>query len=190
MHEFYLTVDDLEAFYRRAKAIVAVSQGIYNRLVERGIPQEKLVLIPNGSNVELFQHKPELRSRLRKELGLEGRLHFADYVPDELLPDLYAGAGVFVYPSLYEGFGLPVLEAMACGTPVIASNTSALPEIAGDAARLVDPRDVDELARALVEMLSDTALRETFTQKGLAHVKTFSWQATARRVWEAYHSVL
>lgn len=156
----------------------------YARAVQSHNLAHKLVLVGQP------QWKASEVLRAVEEQGLRNRVILTGFVPDDELRLLYNAATVFVYPSLYEGFGLPVLEAMACGTPVIASNTSALPEIAGDAARLVDPRDVDELARALVEMLSDTALRETFTQKGLAHVKTFSWQATARRVWEAYHSVL
>jgi Glycosyltransferase len=93
--------------------------------------------------------------RRLRELGLEDRVIFTGYVPDEDLPAIYSAADLFVFPSLYEGFGLPVLEAMACGTPVVCSNTSSLPEVAGDAALLVDPTDVRALAGAIERVLTD-----------------------------------
>jgi glycosyltransferase involved in cell wall biosynthesis len=115
-----------------------------------------------------------------RQLGLETRVHFVGYVPQEELPALLSGAQVFVLPSLYEGFGLPVLEAMACGTPVICSNTSSLPEVAGDAALLVNPDDTDQLASAMRRILADGGLRRDLAQKGLAQVKHFSWTRCAQ----------
>lgn len=122
-------------------------------------------------------------------LGLHDRVIFTGFVEEEDLPDLYRGALLFVYPSLYEGFGLPILEAMACGTPVIASNTSSMPEVAGDAALLVDPYDPEALASAMASVLTDEALREAFRQKGVARVKRFSWEAVARKTLEVYQAL-
>ena len=103
-----------------------------------------------------------------------------DYVPDEDLAGLYSGARVFVFPSLYEGFGFPLLEAMACGTPVICSNTSSLPELAGDAALLVNPTDTDALASTINRVLSEPNLRAMLVEKGFEQVKKFSWEKAAR----------
>jgi len=98
------------------------------------------------------------------------------YVDQKLLPDLYAGATAFALPTLYEGFGLPVLEAMACGVPVVASNRGALPEVCGNAALLVDPTDADALAEAVLAAIGDSALRDA----GLARARSFTWERTAR----------
>lgn len=114
------------------------------------------------------------------QLGLDGRVVFPGYVPDEDLPALLSGAIAFVYPSLYEGFGIPVLEAGACGVPVITSNTSSLPEVAGDAALLVDPHDVDAIADAMYRIITDEALRAELARRGLENVKRFSWEKCAR----------
>jgi alpha-1,3-rhamnosyl/mannosyltransferase len=94
---------------------------------------------------------------------------------------LYSAADVFVYPSFYEGFGLPVLEAMACGTPVAASNRTSLPEVVGDAGLLFDPDDIDAMATAIQRLVDDRALRDALVAKGLARVKDFTWQRTAAR---------
>lgn len=109
------------------------------------------------------------------------------YVPDADLPLLYNAADIFCYPSLYEGFGLPVLEAMACGAAVVTSNLSALPEVVGGAARMVNPYEVTEIADALGETLSNSAYRQTLRARGLARAKLFSWERTARQTVEVYH---
>ncbi len=127
--------------------------------------------------------------RRLRELGLEERVHFTGYVPDEDLPVLYSAADLFVFPSLYEGFGLPVLEAMACGVPVVCSNTSSLPEVAGDAALLVDPTDVRALAAAMERALTDQALRATLRARGLERARRFTWEEAARRTLEVYRQV-
>jgi glycosyltransferase involved in cell wall biosynthesis len=101
------------------------------------------------------------------------------HVPDERLPALYRGADLFAYPSLYEGFGLPVLEAMRCGTPVVTSRRSSLPEVAGDAALYADPDDVDSIRNALARGLTDAAERERLVREGLARARGFSWDRTA-----------
>jgi glycosyltransferase involved in cell wall biosynthesis len=103
------------------------------------------------------------------------------YVADQDLPALYAGASAFIYPSLYEGFGLPPLEAMACGAPVIASDATALPEVVGEAGLLFPPHDVDALADAIQRVISDAALRGELTRRGLARAAGFSWEHAARR---------
>ena len=103
-----------------------------------------------------------------------------DYVPDEDLPGLYSGARAFVFPSLYEGFGFPVLEAMACGAPVVCANTSSLPEVASEAALLVDPEDTAALAGAIGRLLEDAPLRERLTAMGLEQVRKFSWERAAK----------
>jgi len=121
----------------------------------------------------------EIFATVRK-LGLEGRVLFPGYVPEEDLPALLSGATAFVLPSLYEGFGLPVLEAMACGTPVIAANVSSLPEVVGDAGLLVDPLDSDALAATMQRLVQDAALGEDLRQRGLARARLFSWPRSAQ----------
>jgi glycosyltransferase involved in cell wall biosynthesis len=127
---------------------------------------------------------------LVRNLGLEDRVHFTGYVPQEHLPALYSAAAAFLFPSLYEGFGLPVLEAMACGTPVITSNVSSLPEVAGHAALLVDPRDARALADAVNLVLSDEGVRRRLREAGLARAATFTWRACAEATLAVYRSVL
>jgi glycosyltransferase involved in cell wall biosynthesis len=102
---------------------------------------------------------------------------------------LYNLADIFVFPSLYEGFGLPVLEAMACGTPVITSNCSSLPEVAGDAAILVNPEDEDELAEAIMRLITNDSLRESLRKKGLERAKLFTWEDTARKTLKLFKEV-
>jgi len=114
------------------------------------------------------------------------RIRFTGFVDEDDLPALYAGADLFVYPSSYEGFGFPVLEAMACGTPVITSNISSLPELAGDAGLLVDPQDVDALAGAMRRVLVDDALRQQMRARGFEQARRFTWEETARRTLEVY----
>jgi len=116
-------------------------------------------------------------------------VRFIRDVDDADLPALYAGAAVFVFPSLYEGFGLPPLEAMACGAPVVSSNAPALPEVVGDAAVLVNPRAADELAAAITRVLSDAALRDELRAKSLARAARFSWERCARATLQVYASV-
>jgi glycosyltransferase involved in cell wall biosynthesis len=129
-------------------------------------------------------------SREIAELGLHDAVVTLGYVPDGELPALYTGAAAFVFPSLYEGFGLPVLEAMACGTPVITSDTSSLPEVAGNAALLVDPRDPVALGDAIVKVLHDPALAADLRQRGYARASTMTWDATVARLLAVYEETL
>lgn len=121
--------------------------------------------------------------------SLAGRVILPGYIPPEDLSALLSGALAFVYPSLYEGFGLPILEAMACDTPVICSRAAALPEVAGDAALLVDPHDVDALAFALRRMHDDPALREELIRRGRVRCQVFTWTNCARTVLEVLEEV-
>lgn len=111
-------------------------------------------------------------------------LHVTGYVPDADLPPLYSGAELFVYPSLYEGFGLPVLEAMACGAPVVCSNNTALPEVAGEAAILVDPREPESVAEGIRSVLDDAATRDGLRRRGWERSQRFRWEDAAARVWQ------
>jgi len=124
-----------------------------------------------------------------KTLGIQDKIKFLGYVPDTDLPIIYKHASVFVYPSVYEGFGLPVLEAMAYGTPVITSNVSSLPEVAGDAALLVNPYDEGQIAEGMDKVLSDPELRRQLIRRGREQVKKFSWMETASRTLELYEQV-
>ncbi len=124
-----------------------------------------------------------------QELGLEPYVRFTGYVPEAVLPDLYGGARLFVFPSLYEGFGLPVLEALACAAPVVAGNRGGIPEIAGQAAILVDPYDVDALAEAMLRVLQDKQLRDELRLRGPGQAALFSWERTARETRNVYESI-
>jgi glycosyltransferase involved in cell wall biosynthesis len=121
--------------------------------------------------------------------GLSERIVFPGYIPDEDLPALLSAATAFVFPSLYEGFGIPVLEAGRCGLPVITSNTSSLPEVAGDAALLVDPHDVDAIADAMYRIITDRDLAAELTRRGHENVKRFSWEKCARETLAVLESV-
>jgi glycosyltransferase involved in cell wall biosynthesis len=119
-----------------------------------------------------------------RRLGLDRRVVLTGYVPDTDLAPLLSGARVFLFPSLYEGFGFPVLEAMACGTPVICSSVSSLPEVAGDAALQVDPGDVEGLAAAMVRILHDDVLSRTLVDRGFRQIRRFSWRRCAQEVMQ------
>jgi glycosyltransferase involved in cell wall biosynthesis len=134
-------------------------------------------------------HEDELREHARS-LGVDGDVRFPAWVSGEEVEGLWAIAAAFVFPSLYEGFGLPVLEAMARGVPVACSKASSLPEVAGDAALLFDPRDESALAEALRRLLDDHALRERLRARGLARAAEFTWERTARLTLKSYGRAL
>ncbi|HOO40830.1 MAG TPA: glycosyltransferase family 1 protein, partial [Syntrophales bacterium] len=133
------------------------------RLIFTGNPNEKLM-------------------SLARNLDVEKRVEFMGRVPEGDLPGLYRGALALIFPSLYEGFGLPVVEAMACGTPVLTSNTTSLPEVAGDAALLVDPTSVEQIKGGIERLCSDPELRRMLSEKGLQRVKLFKWENVADKV--------
>ena len=111
------------------------------------------------------------------------------YVDEQDLPALYSAAAAFVYPSLYEGFGLPILEAMSCGAPVITSNTSSMPEISGDAALLFNPTDVGQLTTLLLEVIGNDSLRKELSRKGIDRAREFRWEKTARATLKIYEDL-
>ncbi|WP_447602323.1 glycosyltransferase family 4 protein [Nitrospira sp. Nam80] len=132
--------------------------------------------------------RPDVRDAI-EQAGIASQAKLIGVVSDEALIGWYQGAGVFAFPSLYEGFGLPVLEAMACGVPVLCSNSSSLPEVAGDAAILADPRNVEQWSVELARLLDDTRLREDLSERGRARALTFSWDRTATETVALYERV-
>jgi len=127
--------------------------------------------------------------QLVKKLKLEDCVFFIGDVPEEILPIYYNAADVFVFPSLYEGFGLPVVEAMACGCPVVASGTTSIPEIAGDAAILVNPSSPDEIAESVFEIMSCEEKRREMIEKGLIQISRFDWKVAAAKTLKIYEKV-
>lgn len=120
---------------------------------------------------------------------LESHVHFIGFAADKDLPALYTGAAAFAFPSLYEGFGLPVLESMACGTPVLTSNISSLPEVAGHAALMVDPYDTQAIAHHLNRLIKDTGLRQQLIERGFAQAARFTWHRAAEELLRVYRSL-
>ena len=156
----------------------------YSILRRRGFEQLKLVII--GDEISKY---PNLR-RLVHRFQLHQHVRFFGFVPEATLAVLYRMAAMFVFPSLSEGFGLPPLEAMAAGTPVVTSNLSSLPEVVGDAALLVDPMDAGAIAHAMAQLLEDDDLRSSLIQRGYERARSFSWARSAKRVREVYGEVL
>ena len=155
----------------------------YRRLRDEYKRDEILVLA--GANGWLWEEVYETVSRL----DLDDCVIFLGRVPSEDLVYLYNAARVLVRPSFYEGFGLTPLEAMTCGTPVIVSNTSAIPEVVGDAALMIDPHDIDGLTVAMWRVLTEKELREDLICKGLKRAKQFSWTKAAKQTLDVYRKV-
>jgi glycosyltransferase involved in cell wall biosynthesis len=157
----------------------------FGLLKQRG-GHEDLKLLIIGDEINKYG---SLRRRV-EAAGVRQDVRFFGFVPEHTLSALYRLASVFAFPSLYEGFGLPPLEAMACGTPVLTSRISSLPEVVGDAAVLVDPYSVDDIASGLARLLDDEALRRDLIARGRAHVATFSWERSVKAIHTAYLKVL
>lgn len=157
---------------------------LINALPYVELPDVPLVLV--GGKGWLYD---EIFARV-EALNLQKRVRFVGYVPDEELPLWYNAAAVLVFPSLYEGFGMPVIEAMACGTPVVAANTSSIPEAAGEAALLFDPHDMETVAKQITAVLQNPILCATMREKGFQQAKQFSWQQTGQKTAEIYHHLL
>lgn len=132
---------------------------------------------------------PEVKEEVKKE-HLEGQVRFTGIIPPEDLPLLYNCAALYVFPSLYEGFGLPALEAFACGTPVAASKLTSIPEVCGDAALYFNPRDPEDMAKTIYTLVTDEAKRKESIEKGLKRVSLFSWEKTAKITLEVYREAL
>ena len=165
---------------KNLKAVVEA----YVRLRRAAAMQHRLVLVGDKAWVldDIFA--------TARASGYADEIIFTGHVADEDLVALYNAADLFVHPSLFEGFGLPPLEAMACGTPVVTANTSAIPEVVGDAALMVDPHDVEALASAIAMVLDDGALRARLSVQGLERAASFSWEATARTIAGVYRDVV
>ena len=172
---FILAVGDLQPRKNLPRLLMA-----YDLLLQRGVDVPDLAVV--GKRAWLDGEILETVARRR----LEKRVRFAGFVPGEALPSLYSSADVFVYPSLFEGFGLPILEALACGAPTVTSNVSSMPEVAGDAALLVNPESVEELADAIDRALGDSDLRAEMIMRGHVRASQFTWERTAAKTVEAY----
>jgi len=206
----------LEWVKKEIDMIIAVSQATKKDIVELlSIPEEKIQVIYEAvgedfqpqplAKVEKIKKKYQLKEdyllafsgparknleRIKKACqGFNLFIIGEPYIPQEDLPSLYSGAQCLVYASLYEGFGLPVLEAMACGCPVLTSNVSSLPEVTGQAGLLVDPLDVEEIARGINEITNNKEKREELIKKGFAQAKKFSWEKAAKETLKAYETV-
>ena len=176
---YFLAVGNLQPRKNLLRAIEA-----YALARDQGALEQQLVIVGK----EQWKHEA-LRS-LVEQYQLQDHVRFTGYVEDEDLPLLYRSADVFMYPSLYEGFGLPVLEAMACGTAVICSDRASLPEVAGDAGRYIDPEDVQSMSSAMMELGCDANLRQSLSLKGIEQAARFSWKETARQTLDVYREVL
>ena len=156
----------------------------YKKLLDAGCREPRLVIVgPRG-----WKYNPIME--YIKEQDLEDRVVFTGYVPDEHLPALYNRARALVYPSVYEGFGLPLVEAMSCGIPVIASNLTSIPEIVGDAGLLFPPTDAEQLAELMRDIWTDHGLHGQYAQKALDRSRRFSWEETARQTLSVYKKAL
>ena len=174
---YLLMLGTLEPRKNHRLALTALAQ-----LKAQGYPHR---LIIGGGKGWLF----EPISQLVESMGLTNDLLFAGYVPAADLPGLYSGADALLLPSQYEGFGLPLLEAMACGAPVVSSNASSLPELAGDAALLIDPDDAEGFTAAIRQLIDQPNLASILRQRGLLQARKFTWQAAARQTAELYTKI-
>lgn len=156
----------------------------FARALEIGELDNRLVCVGNRESRDF---KIERRA---EQLGIADRVHLLGHVDDDTLTALYRGARLFLYPTLYEGFGLPVVEAMASGVPVITSNSSALKEVAEGYAQLVDPLDIEQMARAIAQLLSDREHSESWAELGRRRADDFKWPRTAQRTLEVYRKAL
>lgn len=152
-------------------------------MISKNNPNLLLVIAgTKGKSYDIYKNKVT-------KLGISSKVLFPGFIPLEDLNNFYNGAEAFVYPSFYEGFGLPPLEAMACGTPVIASNTTSIPEVLGDSALLVDPYDILQLKEAILRILEDKALRQTLIFKGFVKNSKLTWGATAKKTLKVYENI-
>lgn len=148
--------------------------------------KEKLYVVITGKKGISYS----IYKKRAEDLGIDKSVIFTDFIPLEHLPVFYNGCECLVYPSFYEGFGLPPLEAMACGTPVITSNVTSIPEICSDAAITIDPHDIDILASSINELINNTNLKNTLINKGFIKASTFSWEYTAKDTLLAYSNII
>lgn len=175
---FILTLGNLQPRKNMVRLVMA-----YDRVRKRGFTHQLVIAgQAHWRSSEIY--------RAVEEHGLEDEVLFTGYVPDSDLPLLYNAADLFVLISLYEGFGLPVLEAMACGIPVVASRTGSLPEVVGEAGLLVDPLDIEGISEAMAEVLSHPHLASQLKDRGLKRAANFSWHKTAKQTLDVYREVV
>jgi len=178
-HNYLLFVGTLEPrknIIRLLEAYQDLSRSIRN----------KYQLVLAGS--EGWQDKHIIK-KIKEVSDSNNRVIVPGYVPEEDLPALYSGAYLFLYPSFYEGFGMPILEAMACKTPVITSNTSSMPEVAGDAALLVNPSNIEEIKESIIKIINDSALRTSLIKRGQKQIQKFSWTKSAEKLIKVFEKV-
>jgi glycosyltransferase involved in cell wall biosynthesis len=178
--DYILSVGSIQPRKNLVRLVKAYAQ-LKGRIAEEKLP--KLVLV--GKRAWLYDET----LRTLEASGVQDSVILTGYVPEADLPALYSGALCFVYPSFFEGFGLPPLEAMKCGAPVIVGNATSLPEVVGDAGLKVDPYDVDAIAQGLETMVNDSVYRQTLSVKGRERAKLFDWRETARRTLQVYEQV-
>jgi len=173
---FFLTVGTMEPRKNLSRVLAA-----FFRFAKKW-PHSLYIVGPPGWKMEQMQKRfgiPDIQNRLK----------FLGYMPRELMPSLYSAADAFLFPSLYEGFGLPPLEAMACGTPVVSSNSSCLPEVLGGCAVFVDPLDIKAIETAMERLITEKPLREHLIRDGLVHASRFRWSETAGKMVTVFHDV-
>lgn len=151
-------------------------------LIANKIPHDLVVVGQKG-----WKNKDTLQEISKEDIS--SRIHFLGYLEDEILPDIYSAAEVFIFPSLYEGFGLPPLESMACGTPVISSNVSSIPEVVGDGAHLVNPNKIEAIAESIIKVVENEHYRNELMGRGLQQAKKFSWGLAAQKLLKIIENV-
>lgn len=164
---------------KNVKELIISFKDVYSTL------KNKYKLVLCGS----IRDEGEKLKEFCKEIGVEDKVIFTGFVPDEDLPFFYNGCSLFVYPSLYEGFGLPPLEAMSCKAPVITSNSTSIPEVTKDCALLIDPFNKDELSSSILKVLNSSSLSQELSEKGYENSKTFTWTKTAELTLKAYEII-
>ncbi len=157
----------------------------FKKFLEQSSGEINLVVV-----CKLIPSEEKIWNQQLKELGIRDQVILTNFVLGQALPLFYNAAEVLLFPSLYEGFGMPILEAMACGCPVITSNVSSMPEVGGNAAEYVNPEDVDSIVKALEKVYDNPKLREKMVNKGFKQIKKFSWEKCAKQTLEIYHQLL
>lgn len=176
---FVGTIQPRKNLERLIKAFAKFLEGLEGREEREGLDNSFKLVLVGGKG-----WKSDSIYRMSKELGIEDRVRFLGRIPDEDLAGLYNGALALTYPSLFEGFGLPIVEAFACGCPVITSNSSSMPEVAGNAAILVNPYEQGEIFKAMRQIHNSEVLRNKMIQKGILCCKQFDWKTTVKRTIE------
>jgi len=176
LQDFILCVGETRPYKNMRRLVEAFARA--------GVPSLELAIVGRINRLD-----QELVN-LPQHLGIEGKVKFLGYVPDDDLAGLYGGAKTFVFPSLYEGFGIPPLEAMACGCPVVVSKAASLPEVCGDAAYYVDPYNVDSIAEGIFKVSNDETLRTSLKEKGLERVKLFSYRKAADEIIKIFNALV